>query len=92
VGCALAAAAGGLIGPIFSISPFIGMVPVMKAFVVIILGGLGSIPGAVLGGIILGITESLSATFAGAIFQDMIGFFIILLILILKPSGLLGYE
>lgn len=92
LGCALAAAAGGLIGPIFVISPFIGTVPVMKAFVVIILGGLGSIPGAVLGGIILGVTESFSATFVGAIFQDMIGFFIILLVLILKPSGLLGYE
>ena len=92
VGCVLASAAGSLIGPIFFISPFIGTVPVMKAFVVIILGGLGSIPGAVLGGILLGLTESFSATFIGAIFQDMIGFFIILLVLILKPSGLLGYE
>lgn len=92
VGCVLAAAAGSLIGPIFFVSPFIGTVPVMKAFVVIILGGLGSIPGAVLGGILLGLTESFSATFVGAIFQDMIGFFIILLVLILKPSGLLGYE
>lgn len=91
VGTALAAAAGAFIGPIFTIEPFMGGMPVMKAFVVIILGGLGSIPGAMLGGLILGFTESFVATFMGSI-SDMFGFIILVLILIFRPAGLLGHE
>ncbi|MHB1127489.1 MAG: branched-chain amino acid ABC transporter permease [Bacillota bacterium] len=91
IGAALAAAAGGLMVPINYASPFIGMMPTMKAFAVIMLGGLGSIPGVVLGGLLLGFSENMSATFLGSI-ADMVSFVIIVLVLILRPKGLLGHE
>ena len=58
---ALAALAGALMGPVFSVSPFVGLTPMLKAFVVVILGGLGSVPGAVVGGLMLGMIESFTA-------------------------------
>jgi branched-chain amino acid transport system permease protein len=92
IGCCLAAAAGTLIAPLFLVSPHMGTLPMVKAFVVIVLGGLGSIPGAVIGGIIMGITESLIATFFGAVFQNAIGFLILIIVLIFKPEGLFGEK
>ncbi|MHB1420970.1 MAG: branched-chain amino acid ABC transporter permease [Bacillota bacterium] len=91
IGAALAAAAGGLMVPINFASPFIGLTPTMKAFAVILLGGLGSIPGVVLGGLLLGFSENISATFLGSI-SDMVSFIIIVLVLILRPKGLLGHD
>ena len=90
LGCGLAAAAGGLIGPIFSANAFMGTMAVVKAFVVIILAGLGSIRGAVIGGLVLGVVESFGATFLGTQYCDMMGFALIMLVLIVKPSGLFG--
>lgn len=90
IGCALAAIAGGLISPIFAISPAMGSLPLLKAFVVVILGGLGSIPGAVAGGLILGVGESLFSTLAGGSISDVMGFVIIIIILLVKPSGICG--
>jgi len=90
IGCGLAAAAGGLIGPIFSANAFMGTLAVVKAFVVIILAGLGSIRGAIIGGLALGVVESFSSTFLGTQYCDMIGFALIILVLIVKPSGLFG--
>jgi branched-chain amino acid transport system permease protein len=92
IGCALAAAAGSTMGPIFLVSPFMGMMPVVKAFIIIMLGGLGSVIGAVAGGLILGIVESFGATYLGATFQNMIGFIILMSLLIFKPLGLFGYH
>ena len=90
LGSVLAGAAGTLIGPIFSISPFIGTWAVMKAFVAILLGGLGSISGAVVGGLILGQIESFACTFLGTIASDLSSFIVIVLVLLLRPSGILG--
>jgi len=92
IGCSLAAIAGSLLGPIFSISAFMGSFALIKAFIVVILGGLGSFGGAVLGGLLLGFSDSIVSTFVGGAANDMVGFFIIILILLLKPTGLLGRK
>jgi len=92
VGCALAAVAGALLAPIFVVSPFMGNGPVVKAFIVIILGGLGSMMGAVVGGLILGIVESFGATYMGATIQEISGFLLLLLILTIKPTGIFGKD
>ncbi len=92
IGCALASAAGSAMGPVFLVSPFMGIMPAMKAFIVIMLGGLGSVAGSVAGGLILGVAESFGATYLGTTFQNMIGFIILMLILIIKPLGLFGYN
>jgi branched-chain amino acid transport system permease protein len=92
IGAALAAVAGGLMGSNYSVSPFMGSLPIMKAFVVVILGGLGSIPGAVLGGLVLAMAESFVSTYLGSSTSDMIGFLLVIVILLIKPSGLLGLK
>ena len=90
IGCALAAVAGGVIGPVFSLNVYMGQSAILKAFVVVILGGLGSIPGAVVGGLLLGLAESVFASLFGALVSDMLGFLMIMLILLWRPFGLLG--
>lgn len=90
VGSLLAGLAGALMAPVYTISPFMGDVPMMMAFIVVILGGLGSIPGAVVGGLLLGLVESLFSTFFGSTIATMIAFGMVVLILLFKPSGLMG--
>jgi branched-chain amino acid transport system permease protein len=90
IGCALAAIAGGVIGPVFSLNVYMGQSAILKAFVVVILGGLGSVPGAVVGGLLLGLAESVFASLFGALVSDMLGFLMIMLILLWRPFGLLG--
>jgi branched-chain amino acid transport system permease protein len=90
VSSALAAAAGALVGPIFSVYPAMGLVPIMKAFVVIVLGGMGSIPGAIFGGFILGIAESLGAGYLSSEYKDGFAFAALILVLMIKPTGLFG--
>lgn len=92
VGAALAAIAGGLIGPVFSLHVYMGQAALLKAFVVVILGGLGSVPGAVVGGLVLGFSESIFAMLFGGLVADMLGFLMIMLILLWKPTGLLGHA
>lgn len=90
LGSALAAAAGSLIGPIFLVHPHMGMAPLLKAFAIIILGGMGSIPGAILGGIILGVVEGLGAGYISAEYKDLFAFGTMVAVLSVKPSGLFG--
>jgi len=90
LGAALAAAAGAFVGSIFFLTPHVGTNFVMKGFVVIILGGLGSIPGAILGSVILGLAESLGAGFLSSEFQAAYGFAIMILVLMFRPWGLFG--
>ena len=89
LGCGLAGAAGGLMAPIFFIEPTMGTTTLIKSLCIIILGGVGSIPGAALGGIILGIIESYGQTFLGYS-ATTFPFLIIVFILVFKRTGLMG--
>ncbi|MEN6396407.1 MAG: branched-chain amino acid ABC transporter permease [Methanoregula sp.] len=93
LGCALAAAAGTLwvvSGQVFN--PYIGSMPAVKAFTIIILGGLGSIPGAIIGGLLLGIAENGTAFLLGGIWKDAVSFIILIVILVIRPTGLFGEK
>src|SRR5438034_962608 len=83
-----AAFAGALLGAIFVVHPSTAEVATLKAFGVVILGGMGSFPGAVAGGLILGIVESLWGGYFSTGYQDVIGFVLVILILLFKPTGL----
>ena len=91
VGAAFAGAAGVLVGMYYNtIDPMMGMIPGLKAFVAAVLGGIGVIPGAVLGGLVLGIAENLVVGFWVSTYRDAIAFALLILILLFKPTGLLG--
>jgi branched-chain amino acid transport system permease protein len=91
VGSALAAAAGVLIGmQIPKIDPLMGIMYGLKAFVAAVLGGIGSIPGAVLGGLLIGTSEVMVVGYLSSTYRDAIAFAILILVLILRPQGLLG--
>jgi branched-chain amino acid transport system permease protein len=90
LGSALAGAAGALVAPIYYIYPQVGSAFTLKAFVVVVLGGMGSIIGATLGGILIGVAEAVSGTYFGSGWKDVCVYVIFLLVLLLKPSGLLG--
>ena len=91
IGSALAAAAGVLVGVYYnSIDPLMGIMPGLKAFVAAVLGGIGILPGAMLGGLIVGVVEALVSGFISSTFRDAAAFAILILILLFKPSGLLG--
>jgi branched-chain amino acid transport system permease protein len=92
IGFALAAAAGALMAPIFKLDPMMGEQPLLKAFIIIILGGLGSVPGAILGGLMLGLVDSIVATALGAEPAFLLSFVFIILLLLWKPSGLFGHA
>jgi branched-chain amino acid transport system permease protein len=92
LGCALAAIAGSLMGSIFSTTPFMGTLAITKGIAVIILGGLGSIPGAVVGGLILGLVDGLVPPLLSTTMAAVIGFVVIIIVLLLRPRGLFGHE
>jgi branched-chain amino acid transport system permease protein len=86
----MTALAGGLYAQIYALSPFMGDRPLMVAFIVVILGGMGSIPGAALGGVLLGFAESFLSTFYGAAVSTFVSFGVVVALLIYRPWGLLG--
>ncbi|MBE6072487.1 MAG: branched-chain amino acid ABC transporter permease [Clostridium butyricum] len=93
LGSALAGIAGVLVAISYpSITPYIGVMPGLKSFVAAVLGGIGSIPGALIGGILIGVLETLSKAYISTSFSDAIVFGILILILLVKPSGLLGKK
>ena len=91
LGAALAGAAGVMVGMYTNtVEPMMGMIPGMKAFVAAVLGGIGSIPGAVVGGLLLGVAENLVVGFWESTYRDAVAFLILIFILLVKPAGLLG--
>lgn len=90
LGASLAGTAGALVSPTYYIFPQIGSIFTLKAFVITVLGGMGSIVGATLGGIIIGVAESVSAVYISSGWKDVVVFVLFLLVLLFKPSGLLG--
>ena len=86
------AAAGALLGPVFVVYPTMGDLASLKAFAIVILGGLGSIPGATVGGFILAFMEELGAGYISSGYRDAMGFLLIIAILLLKPTGLFAQK
>jgi branched-chain amino acid transport system permease protein len=90
LGTALAGAAGVLLAPSLYLYPTVGELLIVKCFVIVVLGGLGSVPGAIAGGVLLGVVESMGAVYVSAAYKDGIGFVLFLLVLLYRPSGLFG--
>jgi branched-chain amino acid transport system permease protein len=92
ISSALGVAAGALIGALLALAPGVGESFAVKGFAVLILGGLGSLPGAILGGLVLGVSESLAAGFLSSAYKDVISFLVMILVLLVMPQGLLGKK
>jgi branched-chain amino acid transport system permease protein len=92
LGSAMAGAAGVLYGSLFAISPYMAAAPLMKGFILTVLGGLGSVQGAVLAGFLLGLAESLGSRYLSASFRDGYGFILLIVTLLYFPRGLLGQR
>jgi len=90
IGAAMAGTAGALISPTYYIFPQVGSAFTLKAFVITVLGGMGSIVGATVGGIIIGLVESVAAVTISSDWKDVVVFSIFLLVLLIKPAGLMG--
>lgn len=89
IGVPLAIAAGGLLAPVFVVNPFLGWPALFKCMVVVIIGGLGSIQGVIVGSILIGLIDSFGPAFLGG-FSDIIGFALVIMVLVIRPRGLLG--
>lgn len=90
IAAALAALAGIILAPIIAINPWMGVPPILKAFVVVVLGGLGSLPGAVLGGFLLGIIEAVGVTVFSSEWREVVALGVLILVVWLRPQGLFG--
>jgi branched-chain amino acid transport system permease protein len=92
LGSGLAAAAGALLGPVFVVNPTMGDLAASKAFAIVILGGLGNIKGATLGGFILAFVEEMGAGYVSSGYRDAMGFLLIILVLLVRPTGLFAQK
>lgn len=92
IGCALAALGGALLGPLFLIFPTMGDLPLLKGLAAIIIGGMGSIPGAIIGGLGIGIVEAVSTLYIPTDFRDTVVFATLIAVLLLRPQGLFGVR
>lgn len=95
IGAALAGGAGALIGPIFTLSPTMGDLPDVKAFIIVVLGGMGSVPGSILGGILLGLVEGLGVALypdasKALAYSSAFGAMLLVLTLLIRPTGFFG--
>jgi len=89
---ALAALAGALMGPVYLVGPTVGTDALLRGYVIIAIGGMGSIPGTVAGGILLGIVEGFGSVFIAPAYKTVYGFLLMLIFLIVKPTGLFGWQ
>ena len=92
LGSGLAATAGALLGPIFVVTPTMGDLVALKAFAIVILGGLGNIPGATIGGFVLALAEEFGAGYLSSGYRDAMGFLLIIAVLIVRPQGLFAMK
>lgn len=97
MGAALAAMAGALMGPVFLVYSSMGLIPAIKAYIIVVLGGLGSLPGAILGALILGVTENLATvlipdTTRALAYKDAYGLVLLVLVLLFRPQGMFGEK
>jgi branched-chain amino acid transport system permease protein len=93
IGSALAAAAGVMIGIYYNtINPLMGIIPGLKAFVAAVLGGIGIIPGAMVGGFVMGVLETMVSGYGSSLYRDAVAFGVLILILLIKPTGLFGKD
>jgi branched-chain amino acid transport system permease protein len=95
LGSALAGAAGALMGPVFLVHPTMGVIPAIKAYVIVVIGGMGSVPGAIVGALLLGQVENLATvlipdTTRALAYKDAYGLVLLVLVLLLRPQGLFG--
>ena len=89
IGCALAAMAGSIMAPVYSVNPFMGRIPMIMSLLAIVIGGLGSLTGAIVGGIILGLLNSVIA-YKISYFSEVALFVLVILVLLIRPQGLFG--
>lgn len=87
---ALAALSGALLSPIIPADPFVGALPAVKSFVIVVLGGMGSLPGSIVGAYLLGVLEQYGAVYLSYTYRDVFAFVILILMLLLRPQGILG--
>jgi branched-chain amino acid transport system permease protein len=87
---ALACAAGSLLGALYAVDPTMGGPPLLKSFVIVIFGGLGSVPGAIVGGLAIGLIETLAGAYVSFAFKDVFTFAALIAVLVLRPNGLFG--
>jgi branched-chain amino acid transport system permease protein len=92
IGSAMAGAAGALYGSLFAITPYMAAAPLMKGLILTVLGGLGSVPGAVAAGFLLGLAESFGSRYLSASFRDGYGFILMIVTLLYFPTGLFGVR
>jgi branched-chain amino acid transport system permease protein len=92
VGFGLSGAAGALVAPLYFVAPNMGLQPLTKIFTIVIVGGLGSLPGAIVAGLVLGLIDSFVATLVNSVVASMIGFAMIIVVLLIRPTGLMGHE
>ena len=92
LGCALAGAAGVILAPVFPVTPTTGLPMALTAFVIVVLGGMGSLWGCVIGGLIIGLVENLGAAFVSTGYKHAFGFIILITVLLIRPSGLFGHR
>jgi len=92
IGCALAAAGGTLAGSLFTLSPYMGLVPLVKGMTIIVLGGMGSLPGAFIAGMVLGLIDGLVPILFGAAWASMGPLILVIVVLVIKPQGFFGHA
>ncbi len=92
IGSGLAGLAGAIVGATFSFNFETGALAILRAFVVVVLGGLGSVAGTIVGGVILGVVDSFTQTYLTSQFKQLVGFSVLIVVLVLRPSGLFGQR